>query len=124
MNARKIAFFDFDATITTKDSLMEIIQFLKGRTAFYAGMLLNLPWFIAYKIKLISAGLLKEKILSYFFSGVPQFTFQEQCDQFADRILPHLIRSGIDAGRCRLVGGNIWHVTLQDAPWCKSQPLR
>jgi hypothetical protein len=51
-------------------------------------------WFMAYQINLISGDLLKEKILSYFFSGMPENIFQEQCDLFADRILPGLIRPG------------------------------
>lgn len=92
MNGKKIAFFDFDGTITTRDSLLEIIKFLKGRTAYYTGILLNMPWFIAFQINLISADLLKEKILSYFFSGMPENSFQEQCDLFAERVLPGFIR--------------------------------
>jgi HAD superfamily hydrolase (TIGR01490 family) len=37
---------------------------------------------------------LKEEILSYFFSGMPQNTFQEQCDLFVEHKLPDLIRPG------------------------------
>ena len=102
MNGKRIAFFDFDGTITTKDSLLEIIKFLKGRTACYAGIFLNMHWFVAYQINLISGDLLKEKILSYFFSGVPENIFQEQCDLFADRILPGIIRPGAIAEIDRL----------------------
>jgi phosphatidylglycerophosphatase C len=94
VNGKKIAFFDFDGTITTKDSLPEIIKFLKSNTAFYTGILMNVHWFLAYQINLISGDLLKEKILSYFFSGMPENFFQEQCDLFADRILPGFIRPG------------------------------
>ena len=102
MNGKKIAFFDFDGTITTKDSLLEIIKFLKGRTAYYTGILLNMHWFVARQINLISASLLKEKILSYFFSGLPEKVFQEQCDLFADRLLPGFIRKGAIAEMDRL----------------------
>jgi phosphatidylglycerophosphatase C len=102
VNGKKIAFFDFDGTITTRDSMPEIIKFLKGRSAFYTGILMNMQWFIAYQINLISAGLLKEKILSYFFSGMPEHIFQEQCDLFADRKLPGLIRPDAIAEMDRL----------------------
>jgi len=47
---------------------------------------------MAYKVNLISGDLLKEKVLTYFFSGIPEKNFQEQCDLFADRVLPDLIR--------------------------------
>jgi phosphatidylglycerophosphatase C len=94
VNGKKIAFFDFDGTITTKDSLTEIIKFIKGSIAFYTGILLNMHWFTAYWLHFISGDLLKEKILTYFFSGMPENIFQEQCDLFADRILPGEIRPG------------------------------
>ena len=102
MNGKKIAFFDFDGTITTKDSLLEIIKFMKGRTAYYAGILLNMHWFMAYQINIISAGLLKEKVLSYFFSGTPENIFQEQCDRFAERGLPGFTRKRAIAEMDRL----------------------
>ena len=102
MNGKKIAFFDFDGTITTKDSLLEIIKFLKGRTAYYTGILLNMHWFVACQVNLISASLLKEKILSYFFSGLPEKVFQEQCDLFAERLSPGFIRKGAIAEMDRL----------------------
>ncbi|HLA58970.1 MAG TPA: HAD family hydrolase [Puia sp.] len=102
MNGKKIAFFDFDGTITTRDSLLEIIKFLKGGTAYYTGMLLNMHWFMANQIHLISASLLKEKILSYFFSGTPENVFKEQCDQFAECDLPGFIRKGAIAEMDRL----------------------
>jgi phosphatidylglycerophosphatase C len=102
VNGKKIAFFDFDGTITTKDSLPEIIKFLKGRTAYYMGISLNMHWFMACQFNLISGDQLKEKILSYFFSGIPENIFQEKCDLFADRVLPGLIRPGAIAEMDRL----------------------
>jgi phosphatidylglycerophosphatase C len=121
VNGKKIAFFDFDGTITTKDSLLEIIKFLKGRTAFYTGILLNIHWFMANQINLISAALLKEKILSYFFSGTPQDFFQEQCDLFSERHLPGFIRKGTIAemDRLRLEGFEMVIVSASAENWIR-----
>ncbi len=94
MRGRKIAFFDFDGTITTKDTLLEIIKFQKGKTAFYTGFLLNAPWLIAYKLKLVPNERAKQNILTYFFAGMTELVFQDKCDLFADRKLPGLIRPG------------------------------
>jgi len=122
VNDNKIAFFDFDGTITTKDSLVEIIQFLKGRTALYAGILFNMPWVIAHKINLISADLLKEKILTYFFSGITQNVFQEECDLFSDRVLPDLIRPAalIEMDRLRKEGFQLVIVSASAENWIRS----
>ena len=92
MNGKKIAFFDFDGTITTKDSWLEIIKFQTGRLAFYTGFILNLHWLIAYKMKLLPNDRAKEKLLTYFFAGIPEPVFQEKCDLFAENKLPGLIR--------------------------------
>jgi phosphatidylglycerophosphatase C len=50
------------------------------------------PWLIAFKLKLFPNNKAKEKILIYFFAGMPETVFQEKCNLFADRILPGLIR--------------------------------
>jgi phosphatidylglycerophosphatase C len=92
VSEKKIAFFDFDGTITTKDTLLEVIKFQKGEIAFYTGFLLNSPWLIAYKLNLIPNDQAKQKILTYFFAGTAERVFQEKCDLFADRKLPELIR--------------------------------
>ncbi len=87
-----IAFFDFDGTITTKDTLLEFIKFSKGRLRFYIGFAINSPWLIAFKLKLIANQTAKERILSWFFRGCDLTAFQKKCDQFATQILPGLIR--------------------------------
>ncbi len=95
MSGKKIAFFDFDGTITTKDTLLEIIKFLKGKSFFYFGFLLHAPWLIAYKLNWLSNNLAKQKILTYFFGGMEAHVFQEKCDLFALTIIPGLIRPGV-----------------------------
>jgi phosphatidylglycerophosphatase C len=89
---RRIAFFDFDGTITTKDSLLEIIKFQKGKWLFYIGFLVNSPFLIAYKLKLIRNSAAKEKILSFFFKKIPLSDFQLKCDEYATQQLPSIIR--------------------------------
>lgn len=90
--SQTIAFFDFDGTITTKDTLLEFIKFSKGRFRFYAGFALNSPWLIALKLKMISNQTAKEKVLSWFFRNTPLDTFETTCDRFAIEVLPGLIR--------------------------------
>ena len=90
----KIAFFDFDGTITDKDTLLEVIKFQKGDNSFWAGFLLNMPFLIGLKLKLISNQAAKERILKYFFRGMTEAEFEEGCDMFAARALPNMIRKG------------------------------
>jgi len=78
-----IAFFDFDGTITKKDSLVEFIQFAVGKPYYYLGLLLLSPMLFLYKIKIISNNVAKEKLISYFFSGWKDADFKEVADNYA-----------------------------------------
>lgn len=119
MSVRKIAFFDFDGTITTKDTLLEIIKFQKGVLTFYIGFLLHAPWLFAYKLKLIPNHQAKQKILSYFFAGTPETEFQDKCDQFSEKVLPSLIRPGalIEINRLRQQGFEIVIISASAGNW-------
>jgi phosphatidylglycerophosphatase C len=89
---KKIAFFDFDGTITTKDTFLEFIKFTKGRVRFFLGLVWNSPYLIAYKLKIIPNQKAKEKVLEYYFSGTTIEQFEQYCSEFSDNILPELIR--------------------------------
>ena len=89
---KRIAFFDFDGTITTRDTLLEIIKFQKGNFKFYLGFIINSPFIIAWKAGIISNQAAKERMLQYFFGGLPVKTFQQRCDEFATNQIQELIR--------------------------------
>ena len=89
---QRIAFFDFDGTITTKDTLLVFIRFSKGKLAFALGFLLNAPWLVAMKLKLISNQAAKQRVLRHFFGKQTLTSFSRQCDKFAREVLPYLIR--------------------------------
>jgi HAD superfamily hydrolase (TIGR01490 family) len=63
-----IAIFDFDGTISSKDSLMSFIQFAVGRPAFYLGLLKMSPMLATYTLRFISNHVAKEKLIAHFFS--------------------------------------------------------
>jgi phosphatidylglycerophosphatase C len=77
---KRIAFFDFDGTITTRDTMLELIKYQKGNLRFFAGFLYNMPVFGALKLKLISSQAAKERLLKHFFNGMSLSEFQAACD--------------------------------------------
>lgn len=88
-----IAFFDFDGTVTYKDTLLEIIKFQKGSLRYYSGMLRLSPWLVAMKLKLVTNSFAKQRLLTLFFGGMSQKSFQQQCDAFVQQKLPSLLRA-------------------------------
>lgn len=89
---QSLAFFDFDGTITTHDTLFEVIKFQKGKLKFYLGMAYLSPLLVLHKFKLLSAQRAKEAVLSFFFKGQLQSAFQHSCDQFILEALPSLLK--------------------------------
>lgn len=90
--SQKIAFFDFDGTITTKDTLLEFIRFYKGGFSFYTGFLLNSPFIVAFKLGIISNHSAKQKVLRYFFKGESAEDFTRKSDAFSKNEIPKLLR--------------------------------
>lgn len=79
---RRIAVFDFDGTITTKDTLLEFIRYAKGNLSFITGFSLFLPQLIAYKLRLYPNWKVKENFFSYFFNGMSIVQFNALCEEF------------------------------------------
>lgn len=86
MKSSTLAIFDFDGTITKKDTFIAFIQFVFGKTACYTGFFLHIPLLIGMFLKIIPNASAKEKIFSYFFKDMPENTFQEWCEKFAIHI--------------------------------------
>ncbi|RZL13769.1 MAG: haloacid dehalogenase-like hydrolase [Pedobacter sp.] len=75
MSKLTVAVFDFDGTLTTKDTFVEFIRFAKGSLACYAGFLLFSPLLVAMKLKIYPNWKAKQQIFSYFFKNTPISTF-------------------------------------------------
>lgn len=82
----RLVLFDFDGTLTTKDTLIEFIRFYHGDFRFLLGFALLSPVLVMLKLKLIHNQKAKEIVLRHFFSGVPVETFHRQCLRFSPHI--------------------------------------
>lgn len=122
---KRIAFFDFDGTVTTRDTLLEIIKFYRGNFRFYLGFIINAPFILAYKAGIISNQAAKEKVLTYFFGGIPENTFQQHCDEFSGSCIPLLVRPKAlhEMEKLRAAGAEIVIVSASAenwiAAWCR-----
>lgn len=87
-----IAFFDFDGTITRKDSMFQFIQFSKGSFLFIVGLIVLLPVLISYKIGIIPNWRAKEILFSFYFKGMSESKVLKLGLEFSKQILPFSIR--------------------------------
>lgn len=87
-----IAIFDFDGTLTYRDTLISFLLYVQGWWNTLAKLILQIPTFIAYFFGRISRQAVKESVLTRFFAGTPLKELQEKGKQFALGPLNHLIR--------------------------------
>lgn len=89
---RKIVAFDFDGTLTTRDTLLAFIRYAKGSTAFWLGFLRYAPLLVLMKLGLYPNYQAKEKVFAHFFKGMTIEAFDALCQGFAQDH-QHLLRS-------------------------------
>ena len=82
---KRIAAFDFDGTITRKDTLIEFLRFSGGSVRLYAVFALYSPLLVLMKLKLYSNHKTKEKIFAHYFKGMPIGQFDDLCRRFFDQ---------------------------------------
>ena len=89
---KQLALFDFDGTITTKDTLLEIAKFSSGTLTYLTKMAFFLPVFVCMKFQLISKQTGKEQFIRFFFGKKTEAGFTKLCEKFANDRVPELIR--------------------------------
>lgn len=89
---KSIAFFDFDGTVTKKDTMLALARFSSGNLLYMAGMSILSPWLIAMKLGVISRKKAKEKFLTHFFEAMPLQHFDELCISFIEKKIPVLLK--------------------------------
>ena len=83
--------FDFDGTLTTRDTLIAFIRYACGTPRFLLGFLLHAPLLVLMKLRLYSNGKAKQRLFVWFFRGMPIETFDALCQSFASTHR-HLLR--------------------------------
>lgn len=91
-HGKKLVLFDFDGTITRKDTLVEFAVFYSGRRRYLAGLAMLAPILLLYTTKLIANWKAKQYFLSQFFKGEDISVFNRRCIEFTTTMLPSLIR--------------------------------
>lgn len=123
---KTIAAFDFDGTLTYRDSLLSFLIFAVGpvRTILY--LLLELPYLLGFCMGVISRQKVKEAVLTRFFLGESIEALKKKGESFAKNHLPSLVRpEGLEriiwhrnqGHRCILVSANL---ALYLEPWSKA----
>ena len=103
----KICAFDFDGTLTKKDTFVEFIRYVHGERKTITGFLLHFPVLLLMKLHLYSNQKAKQKVFSWFFRNMEIDRFNLLCKDFAHTNKQRLLRpAGIKRIRKALEEGD------------------
>ena len=124
-----LALFDFDGTITKKDSMIDFIQFIVGTKEWYLGLFKLSPMLLLYAVKIMSNHRAKELLLTHFFKGFSEDMLQNYATIYTNKKIDTIIR---DKALKRV----LWHKNRGDRvvvitasasywvkPWCDKMKL-
>lgn len=94
----ELALFDFDGTLTRRDTYTRLLRYAAGSARFYTSVAMLLPAFAGYIIGRVSRTDLKIRILTQCLGGCPLARYHELANQFARDHVPRLLRE--DAVQC------------------------
>ncbi len=128
MEKRRIAAFDFDGTLTKKDTLIEFIRFTHGSFRLYLGILFISPFIIASKFKIYNSGKAKQRMFSLFYKKMPYSKFNELGERFATNIEYFFRSEVLDNAHKHIQKGHTVYVITASIeewvkPWCNNHNL-
>lgn len=88
-----VAAFDFDGTLTRRDTLFPFLLHVAGPFKFSYKIVLLLATLAGYALGLIRNDQAKIKVLRCFLANMEMATLQQYALQFAENILPSQLRS-------------------------------
>jgi phosphatidylglycerophosphatase C len=88
---RPIVAFDFDGTITVRDSFRAFLRWRAGPLGYAAGLVRLAPAALAYLAR-PDRGALKAAMVGVFLKGVARGTLEAEAEAFAEHAAPRLFR--------------------------------
>ena len=85
-NKREVVVFDFDGTITSKDTFLSFICYTVGLSKFVIGFLIHSPYVLLMLLHVYPNWKVKQRIFSWFFKGMSHEKFASLGSAFAQEI--------------------------------------
>ena len=92
---RNLYLFDFDGTLTCKDTLFDFLKFSFPKV-YFINYLIFIPLFIVSKLKIIDAGFVKEMFISKFLKGKSYVEINQLAQNYFEKNHQELIYSKAD----------------------------
>ena len=117
---RTVVAFDFDGTLTTRDTFPAFIRFSLGFWRFAVGLALFAPMLVAMKGGFYPNWKAKQKVFSHFIAGIPVSEFDAVCRDFAEDNRSLLRPAAMaEMERAEAEGGEVYVVSASIDNWVR-----
>jgi phosphatidylglycerophosphatase C len=124
-----LALFDFDGTITSRETFPDFIRAAVSPERFRKGRLRLAPWILGYRLGAVSGVSVRARIAEFAFRGTLESDYVAAGERFARHALPQVLRPDAMAriawhkgqGDTVAVVSGAFDVYL--APWCIAHGL-
>lgn len=93
MEPKTLALFDFDGTITSKDSMFDFLKYASGKGTFYLKLFQSIPDFVLMLLKVNSNSLTKQKLLRRFLTHKPTTFWKNSAQHYAANELNKIVKA-------------------------------
>lgn len=127
--SKVLAIFDFDGTITNKDTFFEFLILAVGKKQVFMKFLKLFYTFFAYQLNLVSGDYAKEKVIRKFFKDMEVESFICICEDFAKNHIPSMVKKSAlekinwhkkQRHRVVVLSASLEHYI---SPWCIEQKI-
>ena len=91
-NKPVVAAFDFDGTLTRRDTMFPFLKHTLGTAAFVRDVFILSPTLAGYGLGLIRNDIAKEKVFVRCLAGMSMDELRQKGERFAANVLQHLLR--------------------------------
>ena len=84
--------YDFDGTITKKDTFLDFSMYSKGKLFTIFSFCLYFPLIILAKLRLYSNEDVKQKVFSFLYKGMSIDSFNQKCVEYANCVSDKIIK--------------------------------
>lgn len=124
-----IAFFDFDLTLSRRDTIRDFPRYLFGRVGFARRLLSVLPFLYAFRAGLCSATYTKEAYVTRFYAGMREEVLAEKSRHYSLNRIPNILNKNMmralklhqDKGHTIVIVSASLSLWLE--PWCEENGL-
>lgn len=126
---KRIALFDFDGTLTRKDSFITFALFACRPSGFAKALIAASPYLAAWKLGLLPGSAAKQQLFRHLYHGKSIEWFNAKCAAFAPQInrllrhdtMAHLKQHLADGTSCYIVSASIANWI---EPWAKHNGVK